>query len=355
MQNNDDMALANALRGKRWYCFIFILLFLFITIGLTNYLIDPYIRYGTSILNKNRIDTSTWIVRQVKNQTQPPQLLLFGSSRVLNHRPNYHPDIHGANVSLYAGAIEDHYCILRYAVDQLKYPIKYVVLGLEADLMPKSHPISESLIRNKTLNRWLIQQPFTIQSFLGELSYIKELSSLLSIITLKDSCKMIAKYFLKNIALRDFLTTAFVGESETLSSTLPGKKMVLAKGSILARLRQYKTIYAGVSQVNPVRLKYLYKFAEFAKEKDILVILFRPGYSIEFWQEMSKINSFVRINREFDIYFEELKEQFGWHIIDFRPTYWKGTELDFKDGVHPTKRTNRIIDKAIKELINNVI
>ena len=368
---NDDKALNYAIRGKYWYGFISVLLCLLITIGFINYIIDPYGHYGTNVLKLGRVDSRIGIIQKLNKQTLPPQLLLFGSSRVLKQSPNYHPEIHGVNVSVFAGAIEDHYSILRYAVDELKYPIKFAVIGLEADLMPGSHPINGFLSRSKKLNRWLIQKQFptldslviqeqssTIQSFLGKPSYIKELSSLLSIITLGDSLKKIGKYFLikrkisgsKKLSLK-------ASDNESTNSLLAFIFNIIEaeRQSMQARLRQYKTIYAGNPQVEPLRLQYLYKFAEFARERGIHVIAFKPGYSIGFWQEMNKISGFRKISRELDIHEKKIKKQFGWKFIDFRPTSWNGEEIDFPDGVHPSKRSISIIDNAIKEMLSNAI
>jgi len=344
------------LKGRSWKSFLFILLTGLIAISFLNYLIDPYGHYGTDVLNMNRIDARSWVVKILANQIKPPQLLLFGSSRCLRQKPNYDPQIYGLNVSLYGGAIEDHYCIFRYAVEKLNYPIKFVVVGLEPALMAQSHPIKETLIRNKTLNRWLIQQKSsTVQTFFQEPSYIKELSSLLSIKTLMDSGKVVFKYILKITDVREASAATVANESDTSHSASLVEKIVAAKDSMQARLRQYKKIYTGVVLMDPVRVQYLYKFALFAQEKGIRVIIFKPGYSQKFGQEMNKLNSFKKMHRELDILLAQLKKQFGWNVIDFRPPHWRGPELDFFDGVHPSNETARILDRAIAKVINNAI
>ncbi|MFX0142188.1 MAG: hypothetical protein ACFFDN_51595, partial [Candidatus Hodarchaeota archaeon] len=288
-------------------------------------------------------------------QTKQPDLLLFGSSRCLGLHPNYN-NLYGVNVSLFAGTIEDYYCIFRYAVDELKYPIKVVVLGLEPDLMLNSHPTDMMLIRNNKLNPWLIKKNVSvIQSFFREPLFLNELSSLLSIMTIRNSCKVVLQFYIKKL---NIINETFASEKNSASNIQGNpffKDLIYEKDSIDARLRQYKKIYTGAINIDPQRINYLYKFAQFAFDKRIRVIMFFPGYSMKFWEEMSKVPSFEKMHFALEDHIKEIEKQFEWKILDFRPGQSMGLSLDFFDGVHPTQKTVRIIDKTIEDLINHGI
>lgn len=336
----------------QFFIILFILLFL---TGMFNYLIDPYGRYGTDILDMNRIDARTWVVNKLSDSYESLELLLFGSSRCLGLNANYHPDVPGMNVALYGGAIEDHYCILRYAVDDLKYNIKYIVVGLEPALFSNNHPINMSLERNKVLNRWLLNENRSrIQSYFQQPPYVSGIASLLSITSLKDSLKIVLKYILENIGVKEASAAAPPSRrTDGIGSLF--EKIAQAKDSMQARLRQYRKIYSGAAHLSEKRLRYLYQFARFAQGKGMQVIMFYPGYSMEFWEEMEKIHAFTKMHESLENQMEKIQQEYGWKIIDFRPKNWEGPELGFFDGVHPTKDTIQIIDETIGNVVNSVI
>ncbi|MFC1822448.1 hypothetical protein ACFL9T_07045 [Thermodesulfobacteriota bacterium] len=351
MNNNDKFSINVLMKRKVFILFVSTFLCLLIFAGLFNYLIDPYGRYGTDILNMNRIDPRSWIVNNLKNQTKEPQLLLFGSSRCINLHVDHIPNIHGINVALFAGAIEDHYCILRYAVEDLSYPIKYIVLGLEPDLMTNAHPIDTMLRRNEILNRWLEKsEQAPVQFGLTAPDYVKDLSSLLSLKTLMDSLRVLAKFLIKSLNLRE-ATAAEVPLDHKKEDVSWLQKIVDKKDSMEARLRQYKKLYSGATQIDAARQRYLYRLADFAQKRGIKVIMFYPGYSMEFWQQMCKITVFKKMHEGLDLHIQELVQKYEWDVIDFRPTYWKDPKLEYFDGVHPTRDTVKIIDNTIGDLV----
>lgn len=355
--DGSDKSFNRIMQGRIWYYFLFTLFFLLILICLFNYLIDPYGHYGTDVLNMQMIDPRAGIVRKLTTQIQPPDLLVFGSSRCLRLRPNYNQNYYGVNASLFAGTIEDYYCILRYAIDDLKYPIKVIVVGLEPDLMLNSHPTDIMLIRNNKLNPWLEQKNNIsgIQSFFQEPSCLKELSSILSIKTIRNSCKLVLQFYIKKINIVPDTSAEEKNSTSNMQENTLIEKFVSVKDSMDARLRQYKRIYSGGIDLDLNRINYLYKFAQFAFEKRIRVIMFYPGYSMKFWEEMSKLTSFKKMHLVLDGHIKKLKREYGWEILDFRPKHWIGPSLDFFDGVHPTNQTARIIDNTIKGLINHGI
>lgn len=151
-------------------------------------------------------------------------------------------------------------------------------------------------------------------------------------------------------------TPCIESDSAQSSQGLTGEilqKFAETRDSMDARLRQYKTLYSGATYLDPVRLKYLESFAEYAQSKNISVIIFLPGYSKEFWTEMIQIEAFGKIHRSMDEAVHRIGSKYGWKIVDFRPDAWNGPELVFFDGVHPTKPTAQVIDTAIGEVIAN--
>lgn len=81
--------------------------------------------------------------------------------------------------------------------------------------------------------------------------------------------------------------------------------------------------------------------------------MFHPGYSKEFWDEMTLSKGFSPMHNQLDLQLNELKVKYGWEILDFRPYKWKEPQLEFPDGVHPSKRAAVIMNNKIKKLINN--
>ena len=337
--------------SKSWRIFSFIVVFLLCLICLINFLIDPYGRYGTDILNVNQIDPRTYIVKKLDSAWPWPKLLLFGSSRCLKFNPQYNSELPGVNVALYAGAIEDHYCILRYAIDNNKYPIKVVVIGLEPDLMISSHPVDKMLAQNKQLSRWLNKsESVTIQSLFTPPKYIEEISSLLSIITLRHSLSVFFSYMQKIFNVREASASTSEKTQSSVSSVL--EKIIEERDSINARLRQYRSLYLGARELDTTRIDYLNRFAELTRKHKIRVIIFHPGYSKEFWDEMSKLKSFRHINNLLDTHIDNLRTKYGWEIVDFRPHKWAGQKLDFPDGIHPSGYAATLIDNKLESIVN---
>ena len=338
--------------GQHKVVFIGVFLGLLMIVALTNYLVDPYGRYGTDILNANRIDPRTWVEKMLRNQSVKPDLILFGSSRTMPLKPDFGRELRGVNAALFAGAIEDHYCILRYSVEKLNFSLRYAVIGLEPDLLLSSHPIDPMLVKNKSLGQYLEKKKKSpIQDFFKQPAFVDEIASLLSLTSLKNSCKIIFSFLMNLFNPKSAIADAHPEESTGIVSGLL-EIVEEKKDSMEARLRQYKTLYSGVTSIDKDRLKYLYRFAEYAKKNHISVIAFIPGYSISFWSEMNQIDSFTNINQEFDKEMMRLKELYGWQLIDFRPGNYAGPELVFFDGVHPTKQTRYIIENII---VNKVI
>ncbi|MBC8548954.1 MAG: DUF1574 family protein [Candidatus Brocadiales bacterium] len=313
-----------------------------------NYLIDPYGSFGTDILNVNPVDSRSEILNKLDSADPQLQTLLFGSSRSLlfKHFP-------GLNVALYAGAIEDHYSILRYAVDDLQYPIKAVVLVLEPDLMVSSHPVEKMLVKNSKLNRWLIKEPILYgQSLFAPPGYIDDIAMLLSVTTLKNSTKVLLKALKKRMSNGD-KSDQDIGVVGAKNNHVLGR-IAEARDSIDARLRQYRKLYMSALALDKTRIKYLDMFAEFASENNIKVILVHPGSSKVFWDEMMSLSNFKNINSEFYDLIQKVRVRYGWTEIDIRPGKWKGLPLEYPDGVHLSKPSAAIIDNEINEGLRNV-
>ncbi|MBN2512081.1 MAG: hypothetical protein JXB18_03990 [Sedimentisphaerales bacterium] len=284
-----------------------------------------------------------------------PELLLFGSSRCLSLKPEIE-NVNSLNVSLYAGAIEDHYCLLRYAVEDLKFPVHTVVVGLEPDLLVDNQPINPMLKRNTILSRYLLKNDISVakSNFFCKPGYIDEVASLLSTTTLSDSLRVVFKYLLNifRVSEAGAATSENPEKSVNLIKTIL-EKITVEKDSLESRLRQYKNLYAGSTKIDPERLQYLDDFAEYAQRHEIHVLIFIPGYSKNFWKEMHCVDSFVEIQGKFDRVIHNLVETYGFKVIDFRPVHWRGPELEFFDGVHPTKHTAEIIDAQINRVISD--
>lgn len=152
-QNRSNQNEVNTpyMKGTAWCCFLMSFIGILFSVGLANYLIDPYGRYGTNILGAHRIDSRSWVVSRLRSLVESPNVLLFGSSRCLPLNPKWDKELLCVNVSLYAGAIEDHYCILRFAVEELGIPVRIAVIGLEPDLLLSSHPIDPMLKKMESL------------------------------------------------------------------------------------------------------------------------------------------------------------------------------------------------------------
>ncbi|WP_139168992.1 hypothetical protein [Desulfobacula phenolica] len=341
------------LRGADWYIFLFVLFGILICVGLTNYLIDPYGWHGTDILKAQRIDSRTRVEKMLRNQWNKPDVMLFGSSRSMSLKPNFGKESIGVNAALFAGAIEDHYCILRYSVESLSFPLRFAVIGLEPDLFLSTHPIDPMLIKNKRLGRYLEKKNISIiQAFFKQPGYVDEVASLLSFTTSKNSCKIIFGFLMDHFDPKGAITDI----KQISSSGLTGYLLEIIKkkkDSMTARLRQYKKLYSGAVAIDADRLRYLYRFADYAKKNSIAVVAFYPGYSRGFWNEMINIDAFIKSNQKLDQEMMKLKKLYGWRLIDFRPGKFKGSELQFFDGVHPTKQTTLIIEKIISNKVIN--
>lgn len=340
---------------KRNIFIAFLLIFfgLLSFVALFNYFVDPYGRYGTNLLGANQTDSRSHIVQELRRQFPSPRTLLFGSSRSLLLNPRFGIELPVMNVALYAGAIEDHYCILRYAVENLKYPIRFALIGLEADLMVNNHPIDPMLRTNEALSKYLIEENKSlIHGLLSQPRYIEEVASLLSTTTLKNSLRKVLQILLRNFRVRDASANELTVLPKRVYESFI-EEIIAARKDMQARLRQYKSLYAGSVHVDRLRLEYLDRFAQYCEQKSINVVVFMPGYSDEFWGHMIKNENFVRIHRDLDGKMRELNEEYGWKIVDFRPDVWKGRELVYPDGVHPCKETAFIMSRAIEEAILN--
>lgn len=349
------------LKGNCWYQFCVVFLLAIGSITAVNYLVDPYGRYGTDVLGMNRIDARTYVVRKLEAQVKLPELLIFGSSRSLRLDPDRYQNGHGLNVALYAGAIEDHYCIYRYAADVLKFPVKTVVIGLDADLMGTTHPVDNMLVRNGKLKRWLLSSNDEgVQSFFRDPEFLAEISSLLSLTTLLDSGRLIFGRMIKMTKsvcvssamaaqVKENVDAGTVANASADSSIIG--RITEAMDSVGARLRQFKKLYVGSVGLDPLRVKYLDAFAKMTAQRGIRVIAFYPGYSPAFWESMKELPSFLKMHAALEMKLESYRSIYDWKVIDFRPPHYNGPALDFFDGVHPTNETAKTIDNLIRNHI----
>jgi hypothetical protein len=347
---SEDKERQGVFTGVPWVVFLVCLFGMLGAVALVNYLVDPYGRYGTDVLGAHRIDPRSWIVFKLSRKHPAPNVLLFGSSRCLSLNPNYGPNHVGLNVALYGGAIEDYYSILRYAVEEMKDPVRWVVMGLEADLMVSSHPIDPMLRKNKKLSKYLKEQRLkSFQSLFSAPEYVEGLASLLSLRTLEDSFRVIFGVLMRHFGIRE--ASANLGEEGDEQLGIAGRifgEIVEQKDSMEARLRQYKALYSGSVTLDRDRIDYLRRFAAYAEANRIRVLLFFPGYSESFWKEISKSDAFENAQRTLGEEVAKLANQYGWRVLDFRPGNWVGPNLEFFDGVHPTKETIKIINRSIE-------
>ncbi len=117
-------------------------LFFVIAIGLVlpaalNFLVNPHGLYASPLdLERNRDDQRLIKIELLKQANTPPRALILGSSRVRSFNPDYATELFGLktfHAGLSVGRFPDWLSVTRYTVNELDYPIKVILLGIDPD------------------------------------------------------------------------------------------------------------------------------------------------------------------------------------------------------------------------------
>jgi hypothetical protein len=98
------------------------------------YLVDPLDLYGSPVALTSRIEPRRLKADLLARAAPPPQLLILGSSWVRTLDPQYVESLFGLtafNASVSNGSFGDWIAFTRYAVDELGYPLRVLLVGVD--------------------------------------------------------------------------------------------------------------------------------------------------------------------------------------------------------------------------------
>ncbi len=144
------------LRFVRW--FLVLLGLQLGALAAMNYLVNPRGMHATSLLPPVAANLRAEKAYLLKHMQPQPQALILGSSRVMKIAPATVERLTGlrtfnaGNLTAYA---EDHYVMLRYAVDQAGAQPRLVLLGLELEALHDQEPMNEFLLERNPFSAFL--------------------------------------------------------------------------------------------------------------------------------------------------------------------------------------------------------
>jgi hypothetical protein len=125
-------------------------------IALINFLVNPFRLYPCRLVAPAAVDDHTTKLELLR--CRRPQLLVLGSSRVLKLEPAYlerRTGLRAFNLGVASGQAEDSLCLLRYATEGLRLPVRWVVLGVDVDSFTPTAPVNPQLRKNPCLRAFL--------------------------------------------------------------------------------------------------------------------------------------------------------------------------------------------------------
>jgi|GEM_PF-4453061 len=143
------------------------LVILLIVLGMSgqaglNYLLNPMGRWGTRHLIPAKDDQRYYKVDLLAHANPAPEILVLGSSRSRGLDPSYISRVFSRpafNASVEAGSVQDWLGFTGYAVSELKYPVRLLIIGVDAgDFVMhtnrQQHPANVPELRRQLAHPW---------------------------------------------------------------------------------------------------------------------------------------------------------------------------------------------------------
>ncbi len=129
-------------------------------LAILNYLVNPRGIHPISLLPPVAANVRAEKAYLLKQMQPKPQALILGSSRVMKIAPSTVERLTGlgafnaGNLSAYT---EDHYVMLRYAVERAGVQPRLVLLGLELEALHDQEPMNEFLLEPNSISAFLLK------------------------------------------------------------------------------------------------------------------------------------------------------------------------------------------------------
>lgn len=316
-----------------------------LTLGLFNYLVNPLGWFGPRL-----VKPLAWGDQRIKvdlmKTADPAEALILGSSRVSKLAPADITDITGLkafSAGVSSSRPEEHYALLRYALDDLKWPVKEVVYGIDLETLFYAGPPNEDLVSSTEVRKYVPRD-----MWLPEV--LARTKLLLSTYNFGLSTKALKLHLAKDAPPSE---VAF--DPDGYLHYLAMEQQVKAgtfKLNAAQNLANYTERYNVTPTLNPERVALFEKALALAQETGIKVRLFATPFHPDMIKGLKQVEAYNQVQAAALPYLQALPSRFpNVTFHDFTDVASFGGDPNaFFDGVHYRQDNGRLI---LEKLYNN--
>lgn len=316
-----------------------------LSLGLFNYLVNPLGWFAPRI-----VKPLAWGDQRIKvdlmKTAAPAEALILGSSRVSKLAPSDITDITGLkafSAGVSSSRPEEHYALLRYATDDLKWPIKEVVYGIDLETLFYDGPPNEDLVSSTEVRKYVPRD-----MWLPEV--LARTKLLLSTYNLGLSSKALKLHLAK-----DAPPSGVAFDPDGFLHYLAMEQQVKAgtfQLNAAQNLANYTERYKVPAILNPVRVGLFELLLTRAQEKGIKVRLFATPFHPDMTRGLKQVETYNQVQAAALPYLQALPSRFpNVTFHDFTDVASFGGDPNaFFDGVHYRQENGRLMLEKLYNL-----
>jgi hypothetical protein len=344
------MAVTSAPRNTSWrfgWAFLLTALGILVAVGALNWWVDPYFHYGTGLLPALVDEPRRDKIALLDKLDPPPDVLIYGSSRVRMMDPGLIEDMTGLpafNATLNQAIPADFYALTRYMIEARGYTPRLIIVGVDIHGFAPDAWMTPAIIEHTPLALYLRTRddPGTLQRTLDRIH------SVLSLQQATDSLRSLRLYYSEGFEGMASLynEAGFILSRQGESDTDPGSG--LRPGDLSESLSWHIGYFKDFDRLDSGAVKDFEAFLQLCSARRIQLILFLPPFHpglLSSLQDQPDYNARVA---DLTVLVDEWADQYPFEFYDFSDiTSFGGDRRNFDDGHHPGRYNMRLITEAL--------
>ncbi len=332
-------------RGK---FFIGFLLTVIIGIGLImaiNYIINPKSEFKTTFFQPLVRSARTQKVELLRDLNYSPQIVILGSSHVLNLDPELIQNLtnkRAFNAAVYFANTEELLAFVLYMKEDLGFLPEEIWVGLDIDSFHDNRKLDSRLLAEKRLYS-KIKHTVLPPTFIS-------LVSSLSPSYIFDDLRVVYYTFNGYPEQKINITKKGVLVRYDMDALKASGEFNIDKRINETMMDSFKNRFSGMGKLDEKRKEYFEKFLSVCKENDIeLKIFITPLHKTleEYFTENSKYQELLEDTR---VYLSKLQKKYPFYWVDYSEvSSFFGAEDGFIDGDHVDEHN---ADLIVRELLS---
>jgi len=311
-------------------------LLILVCIGVLNFLVDPYARYGTDLVDPLVVEPRRDKYTLLRDVPVSPEILLLGSSRAITLRPSLVEALTGRvafNAAVTRATPLDYYVYANYALQTYGESVKLIVACVDLQAM---HP---TIVWNNPA--WLEHSP--LQSYAGDYQRVAfNLEELLTGLFSRQQARDSLKVLHRILSGETIPVVNYTPYGETL-----GWDTGVIHKPVQFNDRNFWQSFTHIPQKHFDDLERLFALVD--TYNALLVLVFLP-YEPAALAEMRQIESYVAVDTALRAFLAEQQATYDFTVVDLTDLdTWGGDPNGFIDDYYHMDQANA--DRVIVALL----